>query len=80
MKQKISLYIFSENTSDFNQRIVMIFNKINLEIKQNISFKKDDKVFCILEIECVVEKILKIIIRLFKIIGINAISYCQCKS
>ncbi|MGX7591518.1 hypothetical protein [Candidatus Karelsulcia muelleri] len=77
MKKKISLYIFSENTSDFNQRIVMIFNKINLEIKKNISFKKDDKVFCILEIECVVENILKIIIRLFKIIGIKAIYYCN---
>ncbi|MGX7576830.1 hypothetical protein ACWNYG_00865 [Candidatus Karelsulcia muelleri] len=76
MKKKISLYIFSENTSDFNQRIVMSFNKINLEIKKNISFKKDEKVFCILEIECVVENILKIIIRLFKIIGINAIYYC----
>ncbi|MGX7592642.1 hypothetical protein [Candidatus Karelsulcia muelleri] len=76
MKQKISLYIFSENTSDFNQRIVMSFNKINLEIKKNISFKKDDKVFCILEIECVVENILKIIIRLFKIIGINSMYYC----
>ncbi|MGX7593625.1 hypothetical protein ACWNYY_00895 [Candidatus Karelsulcia muelleri] len=77
MKQKISLYIFSENTSDLNQRIVMIFNKINLEIKKNISLKKDEKVFCILEIECVVENILKIIIRLFKIIGINAIYYCK---
>ncbi|MGX7590373.1 hypothetical protein [Candidatus Karelsulcia muelleri] len=77
MKNKISLYIFSENTSDFNQRIVMIFNKINLEIKKNISFKKDEKVFCILEIECVVENILKIIIRLFKIIGIKYIYYCN---
>ncbi|WP_204086367.1 hypothetical protein [Candidatus Karelsulcia muelleri] len=77
MKKKISLYIFSENTSDFNQRIVMSFNKINLEIKKNISFKKDEKVFCILEIECVVENILKIIRLLFKSIGINALYYCK---
>ncbi|MGX7590662.1 hypothetical protein ACWNYW_00885 [Candidatus Karelsulcia muelleri] len=77
MKKKISLYIFSENTSDFNQRIVMSFNKINLEIKKNISFKKDEKVFCILEIECVVENILKIIILLFKYIGIKALYYCK---
>ncbi|MGX7592083.1 hypothetical protein [Candidatus Karelsulcia muelleri] len=77
MKQKISLYILSENTSDFNQRIVMIFNKINLEITKKLSVKKDEKVLCILEIECVVENSLKIIRRLVKIIGINAISYCK---
>ncbi|MGX7590233.1 hypothetical protein [Candidatus Karelsulcia muelleri] len=77
MKQKISLYILSENTSDFNQRIVMIFHKINLEIQKKLSFKKDEKVLCILEIECVVENILKIIRRLVKILGINAISYCK---
>ncbi|MGX7592505.1 hypothetical protein ACT2CQ_00865 [Candidatus Karelsulcia muelleri] len=77
MKQQISLYILSENTSYFHLRIVMIFNQINLEIKKSIYFKKNDKAFCLIETECVVENLLKIIIRLFKIIGVNAIYYCK---
>ncbi|MGX7592365.1 hypothetical protein [Candidatus Karelsulcia muelleri] len=77
MKQQISLYILSENTSYFHLRIVMIFNQINLEIKKSIYFKTNDKAFCLIETECVVENLLKIIIRLFKIIGVNAIYYCK---
>ncbi|MGX7593481.1 hypothetical protein ACWNYL_00865 [Candidatus Karelsulcia muelleri] len=77
MKNKIILYILSENTSDFHLRIFMIFNKINLEIKKYISFKNNEKAFCLIETECVVENLLKIIRRLFKLIGVNAIYYCK---
>ncbi|MGX7591379.1 hypothetical protein [Candidatus Karelsulcia muelleri] len=82
MKRKIILYIVSENSCNknnktFNQRILNMFNTINLEIIKNFCFKTDQKALCILEIEWVVNKLLKLIVRLFKTIGIYAIYYCQ---
>ncbi|WDE42277.1 hypothetical protein ONB78_00430 [Candidatus Karelsulcia muelleri] len=82
MKRKIILYIVSENycndnNQTFNQRILNMFNTRNLEIIKNFWFKKDKQALCILEIECVVDIILKIIVRLFKTIGILDIYYCK---
>ncbi|MGX7590521.1 hypothetical protein ACT2CL_00910 [Candidatus Karelsulcia muelleri] len=79
MKRKIILYIVSANywNKTFNQRILNMFNTRNLEIIKNLFFKKDKQAFFILEIECVVDKIFKLIVRLFKMIEIYAIYYCQ---
>jgi hypothetical protein len=74
MKRKIILYIFSEKKKNLIQRILNMFNTRNLEIIKTFVFKKS---LCILEIECVVDNILKIIVRLVKIIGIYDIYYCK---
>ncbi|MGX7592774.1 hypothetical protein [Candidatus Karelsulcia muelleri] len=60
-----------------NKRILNMFHTIHLEIINTCWFQKDNQAWCILEIEGVVVNILKIIVRLFKTIGIYAIYYCQ---
>ncbi|MGX7593056.1 hypothetical protein ACWNY4_00880 [Candidatus Karelsulcia muelleri] len=82
MKRKIRLYIVSENSCNnknktLNKRILNMFNTRNLELITNLWLKNKQDALCIIELECVVDILLQIIVRLFKTLGISSIYYCQ---